>query len=333
VAVDENSKVVHSGGRRFERARQVAIVKASRQARGRKYAAWAFLACGCAVYEPTLVSDQTSTSAGGTTLGSSGHAGAGGNNSAGSSIDNGNSGSGSDTGSGGTGDIGAAGVGGAEAAGSGAGGSPTGGAAGADGGATACISETDAAFCAREGKDCGTLAGTDNCGNALAAANCGTCQGFAMCGGGGQDHVCGSLTDPLSGGTATASSVGSIGESASKAFDANVNSKWFSGDGNSTGWLAYQFPGTTSHVVTSYSMTSANDVPGRDPADWLLQGSNDGSKWVAVDQRSGQVFATRHQTNSYTCSPAIAYRWFRLLVTANSGALEVQLAELVLYGD
>jgi hypothetical protein len=333
VAVDENSKVAHGGGRRFERARQVAIVKASRQAHGRKYAAWLFLAGGCAVYEPTLVSDQSSTSAAGTSLGSSGHAGAGGNDSAGSSMGNGSSGNGSDTGSGGTSDIGTAGVGGSEAGGAQLGGSPAGGAPDADAGATTCISETSAEFCERVGKNCGTLDGTDNCGNAVIEANCGTCQGFTMCGGGGQEHVCGSLTDPLSGGTATASSVGTVGENASKAFDANVNTKWFSGDGNSTGWLAYQFPGTTSHVVTSYSITSANDVPGRDPADWLLQGSNDGSKWVAVDQRSGQVFANRHQTNSYTCSPAIAYRWFRLLVTANSGALEVQLAELVLYSN
>jgi hypothetical protein len=154
-----------------------------------------------------------------------------------------------------------------------------------------------------------------------------------MCGGGGQNNVCGTLTDPATGGIATASTVGSTGQNASKAFDLSANSKWYAGDGIVTGWLAYQFPGTTSHAVHSYSLTSANDVPQRDPSEWQLQGSTDGASWVTVDQRSAEVFANRGQTNSYTCASLTPFRSYRLLVTANGGATALQLAELSLYGN
>lgn len=197
----------------------------------------------------------------------------------------------------------------------------------------ACVPETPEEFCSRVGTDCGVVDGTDNCGNAVEGADCGTCTGFRTCGGAAQANVCGALTDPALGGTGTASSSMFSHEGGSEAFDLDITSKWFAGDGNPTGWLAYQFAETETHVVTSYSLTSANDVPERDPSAWELQGSDDGSSWVTIDERSTEVFATRRQTNSYTCANTTAYGWYRLLVTANGGADSLQLSELVLYGD
>jgi len=245
---------------------------------------------------------------------------------------NGGSGASSGGGAGGT-ESGADGGSLSGGAGAGEGSTVAGAASAGESGAPACVAETPASFCKRVGKDCGSVDGTNNCGEALVGASCGSCQGFKMCDGAGQANVCGALTDPALGGIATASSVGSIAENGAQAFDLSSSTKWFAGDGNSTGWLAFQFAGTTSHVVHSYSITSANDVPLRDPSAWQLQGSNDGGTWTTVDQRSAQVFAARHQTNPYTCSSSTPYRWYRLLVTANSGAGELQLAELVLYGE
>lgn len=45
-----------------------------------------------------------------------------------------------------------------------------------------CTPETNAEFCARNGKDCGTYSGTDNCGNARVVSNCGSCSGGEVCG-------------------------------------------------------------------------------------------------------------------------------------------------------
>jgi hypothetical protein len=80
-------------------------------------------------------------------------------------------------GAGAAGGTGGAGGGGAGAAGGtgGAGGvSPVGGAGGG------CVAETDAQFCARLGKSCETVAGTDNCG-AARSAGCGTCPSGKGC--------------------------------------------------------------------------------------------------------------------------------------------------------
>src|SRR5579871_1704789 len=95
---------------------------------------------------------------------------------------------GTDGGTGGQGGAGATATGGhpsGGAAGSGAAGSGTAGAAGsgaAGSGAAggACVTETDAQFCARLGKTCEMVSGTDNCG-APRTAGCGTCAAGMGC--------------------------------------------------------------------------------------------------------------------------------------------------------
>ncbi|MGI5865588.1 MAG: WD40/YVTN/BNR-like repeat-containing protein, partial [Myxococcales bacterium] len=57
-------------------------------------------------------------------------------------------------------------------------------------GVCGCTSESDAAFCARLGKDCGSVSGTDNCGRSR-WAYCGSCNHPETCGGGGTANVCG----------------------------------------------------------------------------------------------------------------------------------------------
>lgn len=84
-----------------------------------------------------------------------------------------------DGGSGGKGGITA--TGGASATGGAGGATATGGAGGAAaGGAGGCAVETDAQFCARLGKSCETVSGTDNCG-AARSASCGTCGAGMGC--------------------------------------------------------------------------------------------------------------------------------------------------------
>lgn len=301
---------------------EAASLKRQRRAHGRTHLASIFLACGCSVYQPGLLSDQLGSS--GSSAAAAGNTGAGGRNDEGGTAN-------SSAASGGTGNGGAA-SGGTDSGDAGDSSTAAGTDTAGHGGATTCMPETPTEFCVRVGKNCGTVDGTDNCGSPVVGASCGSCSDFKRCGGGGEDNVCGALTDPTLGGMATASSQLVTHENASKAFDLDTNTKWFT-DGNTTGWIAYQFPETISQVVRSYSVTSANDIPQRDPADWQLQGSNDGAVWVTIDERSAEVFASRHQTKSYTSSNSTAYPWYRLLVTANSGASALQLAELVLYAN
>jgi hypothetical protein len=140
------------------------------------------------------------------------------------------------------------------------------------------------------------------------------------------------LINITSGGTANDSINNPDGaEGAAKAFDGNTGTKWLC---NAVSWLQYDFGAGVTQTVKRYDITSANDVPARDPKDWQLQGSNDGSTWTTVDTRTGQPsWPNRYQTISFTVATPGAYRYYRLNVTANNGDSGTQLSELAFYSD
>jgi len=82
-------------------------------------------------------------------------------------------------------------------------------------------------------------------------------------------------------------------------------------------------------TVVRYDLTSANDVPGRDPKNWQFQGSQDGNAWTTLDTRAGETFPSRYQTKQYSISNSTAYAYYRLNITGNNGdASGLQLAEM-----
>ena len=67
--------------------------------------------------------------------------------------------------------------------------------------------------------------------------------------------------------------------------------------------------------VASYALTSANDMPARDPQEWVLAGSNDGKTWNELDRRVlDKPFESRHQTKQFTDREAGALPLLSLLV-------------------
>jgi len=64
-----------------------------------------------------------------------------------------------------------------------------------------------------------------------------------------------------------------------------------------------------------------------------LLGSQDGVAWTTLDAQSEQSFAYRMRMNSYTIGDTVAYRFYRLDITANNGAPGVAVAELGLWAD
>ncbi len=128
---------------------------------------------------------------------------------------------------------------------------------------------------------------------------------------------------------ASANPPGGVNEEAAKAFDGTARTKWYAG-GLSSGWLQYQFGGGAAWAISGYDLTSANDMPGRDPMNWLFQASNDGANWMALDTRVGETFSARFQTKSYSFSNATPYRFYRLFISTNAGGgtAGLQLAEL-----
>ncbi|GIF21820.1 putative alpha-1,2-mannosidase [Actinoplanes tereljensis] len=124
----------------------------------------------------------------------------------------------------------------------------------------------------------------------------------------------------------TASGENPPSEGKAQALDGDKGTKWLTFA--TTGWVAAQLdaPLTVDH----YALTSGNDEPGRDPVDWELQGSADGSTWTTLDAQTGQKFDKRGQTAEYAVATPQPYANYRLNVTKNGGEDIVQLGELEL---
>ncbi|NMO49927.1 ATP-binding protein [Actinoplanes sp. TBRC 11911] len=131
----------------------------------------------------------------------------------------------------------------------------------------------------------------------------------------------GSVLDQVS--AVTASAENAPNEVAVNLKDIDSSTKWLTF--STTGWVTYQLAAPVK--VVKYSLTSANDAPGRDPKDFTIQGSNDGSQWTDLDRRTGQSFGGRFATNNYSFTNTAAYSYYRLNVTANSGDSLIQLAD------
>ncbi|HEY3545662.1 MAG TPA: GH92 family glycosyl hydrolase [Propionicimonas sp.] len=121
----------------------------------------------------------------------------------------------------------------------------------------------------------------------------------------------------------TASAENPPNETAVKLADGNPSTKWLAF--STTGWVAYRL--AQPATVVKYSLTSGNDAPGRDPKDFTVQGSNDGTQWTDLDRRTGQSFSGRGATNVYSFTNTAPYGYYRLNITANSGDSIVQLAD------
>ncbi len=74
---------------------------------------------------------------------------------------------------------------------------------------------------------------------------------------------------------------------------------------------------SVARKLTGYALTSANDVPGRDPRDWELLGSDDdGKSWSVIDSRVNQVFTERFEHRVFNLKQAATCRLYRLRIDA-----------------
>ncbi|WP_187284591.1 GH92 family glycosyl hydrolase [Streptomyces sp. uw30] len=93
-----------------------------------------------------------------------------------------------------------------------------------------------------------------------------------------------------------------------------------------TGWAEFDLAAPVK--VVTYALTSANDHDERNPQDWTLQGSTDGSNWTTLDTRTGESFSEPFQTKTYDIAEPAEYRHFRLEISKNNGGDILQLADV-----
>jgi len=115
------------------------------------------------------------------------------------------------------------------------------------------------------------------------------------------------------------------GEGSSKLVDGNSDSKFLINPYSPTLYMQLTF--AKARRVAAYTLTSGGDAEGRDPKDWTIQASNDGTTWVTLDTKTNQFFASRGLTKRFDFVNTTDYKMYKLSVTANNGDSLFQLAE------
>ena len=129
--------------------------------------------------------------------------------------------------------------------------------------------------------------------------------------------------------TASSEPFAGVGEGKEKANDGQVRTKWLTN--TNTGWLQYKY--AIGVRMSTYTVTTANDVPNRDPKSWTLQGSNNGSSWTTLHTVTNNAWTDRFETQTFTISSPNYYQYYKLDITANWSDSNLQLAEWDLQYD
>jgi alpha-L-fucosidase 2 len=119
------------------------------------------------------------------------------------------------------------------------------------------------------------------------------------------------------------------GKTIANSVDGDSNTKWCVDKAGKA--VVWQIELIKAKTVASYSLTSADDVPSRDPQVWVLEGSADGKAWTEGDRRSpGKPFERRHETKTFDIAKPAAFRFYRLTFTPQEAYFQV--AEIALSG-
>lgn len=116
----------------------------------------------------------------------------------------------------------------------------------------------------------------------------------------------------------------------SSLFDRDSGTAWQSGtDGT---WIEASLrAGQPGSAVKVYTLTSGTQDAAQDPKNWRLKASTDGTTWVTLDERKGEVFPWRQQTRPFAINDKYngqAYAKYRLEIDG-PGAVTVSEFELL----
>lgn len=121
-------------------------------------------------------------------------------------------------------------------------------------------------------------------------------------------------------------------EGVANAID-NQPTKYLNFDELNTGFTVT--PSLGLSIVDGLSLTSANDAPERDPASFILSGSNDGLNFLEIASGPIDPFPTRffEQTLSFdNDTPYLSYRLIFPTVANSAAANSMQISEVELLG-
>jgi hypothetical protein len=129
-----------------------------------------------------------------------------------------------------------------------------------------------------------------------------------------------------------------FGEGAANAFDNNPNTKYLNFDKYNAGVTVKLNAG---RIVTGFTLTTANDFPGRDPTSYKLYGSNDGVNWTKIQEGNLSLSDSRYWTSStISVTNSISYVYYYIFFPTTKAGTgcgldcdSMQIAEITYYYD
>jgi hypothetical protein len=144
------------------------------------------------------------------------------------------------------------------------------------------------------------------------------------------------IFDPSMGITSVGIVTSPLGEEVDKITDGDINTKFLDFDlADGMGFIVDL--GTLSTIATYIEITTANDFPERDPIDFEVSGSTDGTNFTLLNTGSVICILDRFNTRLYNIINTNAYNFYRVNFTApcdpsgGMGIPSIQLAEVQLY--
>lgn len=122
---------------------------------------------------------------------------------------------------------------------------------------------------------------------------------------------------------------GGANEGLVNLFDRKLNTKYCA-DKNS---FYVQYVLDKAYKFTSYTITSANDAPERDPKLWSLSGYNPEEGWIELDEQRDFTFPGRYATMKFDIDSDKEFTAFMLEVSSVQAGTIVQLAKLQVIGE
>ncbi len=120
------------------------------------------------------------------------------------------------------------------------------------------------------------------------------------------------------------------GQGVGMTIDGDKRTKWCMEHGGRTVVWQASYAEPVAAPLTCYTLTSAEDVPTRDPREWRLLGSNDGKNWERLDaQRLDGPFPQRHQAKTFSFENAKSFKMYRLAFQP-SNKTHFQVSEIAL---
>ena len=122
-----------------------------------------------------------------------------------------------------------------------------------------------------------------------------------------------------------------VGIAAPATIDGNSATKWCEENRGAFPliWQVRLNAADQKSPINRYTLTSANDVPERDPSAWRFYGSQDAKTWTLLDERKGvAIWPARNSAQSFEFKNQTAYSHYKFEFLANHGASHFQLAEI-----